>query len=56
MSSHDPRPLGGKLFTLAVRVFYRLLCLVLFLLVSVWYCGLGDVSDPKWRVILGVFG
>ncbi len=56
MSSHDPRPLGGKLFTLAVRVFYRLLCLVLFLLVSVWYWVLRGCFRSKWRVILGVFG
>ena len=35
MSSRDPRPLGGKLFT--EGFFYRLLCSVFLFLVSVWY-------------------
>ncbi|HFI1069234.1 TPA: Ni/Fe-hydrogenase cytochrome b subunit [Proteus mirabilis] len=45
MSSHDPRPLGGKLFTLAVRVFLPLAVLGFILIGKRLVLGLGDVSD-----------
>lgn len=45
MSSHDPRPLGGKLFTLAVRVFLPLAILGFIFVGKRLVMGLGDVSD-----------